>query len=279
MYKVLILLLLMIGCTKQAPAPQEWNDWVKSRKESFSKKISTPAAIQFLYLKKESPSFYLIKTSDSYKLSPSKFRPDDISYKLNFQNESLLNSQDEVIGTSADPVKINERIYLKTVFMPEENQVRMFLYDLEKKDLAKKRKRHFFEYKKEGMFEATYTKNVDVKTAKFQRSDGTTRDFNILGILALSNGSKFSVYAEPDQIEKSVMLMFKDSTNGESTYGAGRYLYVDIPTTPNKLKNGDKIMLDFNYTFNPPCAVSEGYHCPLPQDFANFKIESGEKHL
>jgi len=163
--------------------------------------------------------------------------------------------------------------------MPEENQARIFLYDLEKKDLAKKRKRAFFDYNVSGKLKATYSKLDQIETAKFQRSDGSSRDFKILGTLKTDNGSTFTVYAEPEQKDPFIMLMFRDTTNGQSTYGAGRYLYVDLPSSPSKLKNGETVELDFNYTFNPPCAVSKGYHCPLPQDFANFKIENGEKYL
>lgn len=268
-----------MGCSKQETAPKEWTTWVKSRKESFEKKISTPAAVQFLYLKTGAPSFYLSKTSTSFKISPSPLQSGDIAYKLNFQEKSLLNNKGVKIGDDSAPIKINERIYLRIVFMPKDNKARIFLYDLKKKDLAKKRQRYFFEYQENGKFTALYSKSTSIKKVKFQRSDGSSEEFQILGVLTTKNGARFTVYAEVDQKEKEVMLMFRDSTNGESTYGAGRYLYVDLPSAPGDLKTGEVVKLDFNYAFNPPCAVSKGYHCPLPQDFANFKIENGEKYL
>lgn len=49
---------------------------------------------------------------------------------------------------------------------------------------------------------------------------------------------------------------FTDLTNGESSYGAGRYMDLRIP-------NGDKIILDFNQAYNPYCAYSDGYSCPV----------------
>jgi|GEM_PF-2227679 len=279
MYRLILLAFFMVSCTKQEPAPQKWNDWVKERKEVFQRKISPPSAVHFLYLPKIAPNFYLSKKDNSFKLSNARLKSDDTAYKVDFKKESLLDKDGKQIGDKTSPIQISERIFFDLVFIQPESKVRVFVYDLEKKDLEKKRKRVFFKYSKKAKHSAVYTKLSEVKTTKFQRSDGTTRDFNAIGTLKIENDFSFTVFAEPDQKQKAIMLMFKDATNGDTTYGAGRYLYVELKTTPNELKTGDKIDLDFNYTFNPPCAVSKGYHCPLPQDIAKFPIEGGEKYL
>jgi len=108
MCRILILTLLFtVSCIKQPPAPQKWSDWVKVKKVSFSKKISTPAAIQFLYLKTESPDFYLSKNTKSYKISASKSQSGGTTaYKLNFEQESLLNANGDKIGDSSASIQI-----------------------------------------------------------------------------------------------------------------------------------------------------------------------------
>jgi len=50
---------------------------------------------------------------------------------------------------------------------------------------------------------------------------------------------------------------FTDETNGEQTYSGGRYIDLRIP------KEGDVITIDFNMAYNPYCAYSAGYSCPL----------------
>ena len=67
-------------------------------------------------------------------------------------------------------------------------------------------------------------------------------------------------------------IMVADATSGNSTYGSGRYMYIDLPE-----KNG-KIQLDFNYLYNPPCSYSEFTTCLLPplQNRLPFPIEAGE---
>ncbi|NJN42967.1 MAG: DUF1684 domain-containing protein [Flammeovirgaceae bacterium] len=58
------------------------------------------------------------------------------------------------------------------------------------------------------------------------------------------------------------------------TYGAGRYLYVEKPDKSNK------VVVDFNKSYNPPCAFTEYATCPLPpkQNVIGMKITAGEKN-
>ncbi|MDC0462799.1 DUF1684 domain-containing protein [Flavobacteriaceae bacterium] len=67
--------------------------------------------------------------------------------------------------------------------------------------------------------------------------------------------------------------MVGDLTSGESTYGGGRYLYLDLPKTDGK------ISLDFNYLYNPPCAFSEFTTCLFPpqQNQLPIEIKAGER--
>ena len=72
-----------------------------------------------------------------------------------------------------------------------------------------------------------------------------------------------------------LFVIFKDPTAGETTYGSGRFLFVDEKPKPN-----ERFMLDLNRAYNPPCAFSEFTTCPLPpkQNILKVKIEAGEKY-
>lgn len=65
---------------------------------------------------------------------------------------------------------------------------------------------------------------------------------------------------------------FRDLTNRETTYGAGRFLYTDVPVN-------HKVTLDFNQATNPYCAYTPYATCPLPpaQNRLPVRIEAGEK--
>jgi hypothetical protein len=62
---------------------------------------------------------------------------------------------------------------------------------------------------------------------------------------------------EPGVGENDLGIFFRDATTGKESYPLGRY--VDV----KKLPNGN-FLLDFNFTYNPACAFSDHYNCPLP---------------
>jgi uncharacterized protein (DUF1684 family) len=68
-------------------------------------------------------------------------------------------------------------------------------------------------------------------------------------------------------------VIFADMTNGEETYGAGRFLSVEKPDSTGKT------FIDFNKAYNPPCAFTKYATCPLPpkDNMLKVAIEAGEK--
>jgi uncharacterized protein (DUF1684 family) len=75
-----------------------------------------------------------------------------------------------------------------------------------------------------------------------------------------------------DPTSLALFFIFRDQTSGKETYGSGRFLYADLP------KKG-RIVLDFNKSYNPPCAFTPYATCPLPpkQNWLPVAIEAGAK--
>ena len=71
-----------------------------------------------------------------------------------------------------------------------------------------------------------------------------------------------------------MFFVFGDQTNRDETYGAGRYLYADMPG-----ENG-YFVLDFNKAYSPPCAFNDFSTCPVasPRNRLPIRIEVGEKY-
>ena len=73
-----------------------------------------------------------------------------------------------------------------------------------------------------------------------------------------------SIYQPLDLLKRPgfadyLMLPFTDGSNGHGSYGGGRYLDLRLPPA------GTRVMqLDFNRAYNPSCAYSPGYSCPVP---------------
>ena len=71
-----------------------------------------------------------------------------------------------------------------------------------------------------------------------------------------------------------LFIPFKDLTNGTDTYGGGRYIDLRM----KELEVG-AIYLDFNKAYNPYCAYSAGYSCPIPpkENHLKVRVEAGER--
>ncbi len=75
-----------------------------------------------------------------------------------------------------------------------------------------------------------------------------------------------------------LFLPFKDATNGQTTYGGGRYLYDSIKGADLNT-SATEFILDFNFAYNPSCAYNNRWVCPLspPENRLPFAVEAGEK--
>lgn len=80
--------------------------------------------------------------------------------------------------------------------------------------------------------------------------------------------------AEAD--EDRLWVPFRDVTSGEETYGAGRY--IDLEADRHRTADGDWV-LDFNAAYNPYCAYSDRFECPLipMENWLDVPIEAGER--
>lgn len=77
-----------------------------------------------------------------------------------------------------------------------------------------------------------------------------------------------------------IFLPFTDVTCKNETYGGGRYLYDSIKGA-DLGQIGDRLLLDFNFAYNPSCAYNSRWVCPLapPTNRLDFPILAGERRF
>ena len=77
---------------------------------------------------------------------------------------------------------------------------------------------------------------------------------------------------EPGTGESEVSVFFRDTTTGHESYAVGRY--VDAESL-----GGDRYVLDFNRAYNPTCAFSSLYNCPIPprENVLPVAVRAGER--
>jgi uncharacterized protein (DUF1684 family) len=74
-----------------------------------------------------------------------------------------------------------------------------------------------------------------------------------------------------------VFLPFGDETSGGETYGGGRYV-LDTVKGSDLGVSGDRLVLDFNFAYNPSCAYDPSWACPLtpPANRLKIAVRAGE---
>jgi uncharacterized protein len=76
-----------------------------------------------------------------------------------------------------------------------------------------------------------------------------------------------------------VFLPFADATGGAETYGGGRYLLDTVKGADLGEEDG-KLVLDFNFAYNPSCSYDPRWVCPLspPENRLPVAVRAGERH-
>ena len=131
--------------------------------------------------------------------------------------------------------------------------------------------------------EAKFTKLENSPNFDFPTSSGRAKTYKAYGIAEFTldgKNHKLTIYQSQDLIKKEeykdhLFLPFHDLTNAQETYGGGKYLDLSIPKS-------DKIILDFNQSYQPFCAYNAyDYSCPIvPQENKlSIRIEAGVKYL
>ncbi|MFB6171518.1 MAG: DUF1684 domain-containing protein [Haloarculaceae archaeon] len=90
------------------------------------------------------------------------------------------------------------------------------------------------------------------------------------------DGERVTIQAyKSDPGDDRLWVPFRDETSGAETYGAGRYIDLE----PDAHRVDGEWVLDFNLAYNPTCAYSDRYECPLPptENWLDVAIEAGEK--
>ncbi|MEU6650908.1 DUF1684 domain-containing protein [Streptomyces sp. NPDC046900] len=131
-----------------------------------------------------------------------------------------------------------------------------------------------FPYDPDWVLPATYIPVPGARRVAFEhlRDNGGTRELVVPGDITLSvDGRDYTLSAFDD--DGTLLLVFGDPTNGVTTYGAGRFLFVQ------RTQDEHRVLLDFNRAFVPPCGFSDQYNCPMPprQNRFHLPIEAGEK--
>jgi uncharacterized protein (DUF1684 family) len=138
----------------------------------------------------------------------------------------------------------------------------------------------YYEPKSEFIFKSKLFYNDAPDTVTIMGTKGEARTVLVIGYVELNYDNKnykVNVYRGFSRTGEAYhSIWFTDRTTGNETYGVGRYLDIEL--------NEDKDFvyeIDFNKAYNPYCAYSALYTCPIPteEDYIDISIEAGEKNF
>ena len=151
---------------------------------------------------------------------------------------------------------------------------------LEKRELKRFKGHDFFPINEKFKIEATFNKILDPTPFLMKTTTSRLPMYEVYGVANFElNGKEYqlNIYQnhklrEIYEYKNHLFLPFTDLTNGDITYGGGRFIDLEIPI-------GDSIVIDFNKAYNPYCAYNSKYSCPIPpkENDLNVHITAGIK--
>ncbi len=140
----------------------------------------------------------------------------------------------------------------------------------------------YFPPSRKAVINARFTQTPDAEPFEMPTYSGVTRTYRKYGVAQFSWENDLvslalyenMTYLQNPLYKDYLFLPFKDGTNGEMTYGGGRYLNASKEDAADGW-----ITIDFNQCYNPWCAYSDGFNCPIPpaENHLPFELRAGEK--
>jgi len=118
---------------------------------------------------------------------------------------------------------------------------------------------------------ARYTRYPQSKETPHEDAFGEMVEDRIDGYITFKyNGSIYKLDVT-EKKDHSLFIKFRDETSSKESYPPSRYCYTE------PVKNG-RVVLDFNYSYSPPCAFTEYATCIFApqQNHLPFRVEAGE---
>lgn len=277
------LVLLALPAAASAPTPQEaWKAGIADANLAYSKKPHAILKIQDAAYLGEGETATLTGQKgkpDSYRWVPgskpgvliARYANGHASVTMNgknFDEKALAKSVavDTDIDIAGQPTQVNAGVM----------GVRIFVYNQQSKPAKDFKGLDYFPYDPAYRVSAHFTPDPKLPPRAFLTSRGTHKQFFHAGdaVFTLQGKQiKLAFYADGNKNITDMSAFFTDDLTEKETYGAGRYVDAEkFGAFPPKT-----IILDFNNAYNPNCARSAFYTCPVALDNIPVAVKAGER--
>jgi uncharacterized protein (DUF1684 family) len=156
--------------------------------------------------------------------------------------------------------------------------IRVFVYNQQNLAIKAFKGVDYFPYNPAFIVTADFTPDPKLPPRNFITSRRTSKQFYHAGVAHFElRGKQFVLpfYTDTNDLRKitSLSAFFTDDLTGKGAYGAGRYVDApDLKSFPPK-----QFKIDFNYAYNPNCARSAFFTCPVAVDHMALAVSAGER--
>ncbi len=285
--QLLIMFSIVVGCSKEEEDTSYVKGikaWHKNRIDNLTKPTSWLSLVGLRWLKEGENTFgsdksnNLVFTNKAPLFGGSFFLQDSVvTIKVNKNVEILVDSvavTEMELGNDMTGKPTTMTYGSLSWYVIKRSGDR---YGIRVKDSENDLLKNFdgietFPVSKEWLIEAAFEEYDPPKKVMIPNVTGHADEDKSPGKLVFEvDGKSFSL----DVLDSGnrFFVIFADMTNGEETYGAGRFLSVEKPDSTGKT------LIDFNKAYNPPCAFTKYATCPLPpkDNMLKVAIEAGEK--
>lgn len=290
---VLTVTAMLLGaCGQSGSSPsaeiytEEINKWHEERIRSLEEEDSW-LSLSGLYLLEQGENTFGSDSANDI-VFPAGKAPDDIGRFILDGNEITVHINPGVEVTSAgDPV--TERIIagdeggepevlshgsLRWYVIERRGSYYVRLKDTSHPNFADFEGIDRFPVSQDWRIKATFRPYDEPQTINIPDILGDVYQDSLFGLLEFEiDGKEYTLAPLNSPESDRFFIIFGDETNGDETYGGGRYVYIDTPGEDNST------YIDFNRAYNPPCVFTDFATCPLPppQNRLPVRIEAGEK--
>ena len=281
----LLLSVLLTGCATAPKAPADWSAWQARRTESIGGTNGWTTLIGLAWLHEGDNSAGSAPTNQAVIRSPTvpatigvftrqgatvSFTPapgadvrvnNELIGKLTLRSDAEENPTKLQLGpVSVGLIQRGDRLGLR-IRDPNAPTRREF------KGL------HWFPYDPAWQLSGHFVPFAERRQLRVPDVTGATQTFDSPGAIVFTvHGAEYRLDVAEEAGEAEFFMLFRDQTTGDSTYAAGRFLYVNKPDASGQL------IIDFNRAFTPPCGFTHFATCPLPprQNTLPLAVTAGE---
>ncbi len=267
-------------------AEAAWKADIEKGNEAYAK---SPTAIlkidDAIYLKPGETAFLSIGGDGEYAWSLKEQAAAIASVKATDDIKTAMikgpAGEADLLKEKAEPYAINSAVRVTggaAQIEPGKDGVRVAVYNDANKDAAAFTGLDYYPYDPAFVVTARFEPAAKLEAKVFQTSRGWYKQFYHAGDAVFTLQGKdvrLPMYAGSDKLDEidSLSAFIMDETTGKETYGVGRYVDSEI----EKGKQPATVVINFNYLYNPNCARSQHYNCPVAVDRVPVAVTAGEK--